>query len=337
MLRSAVKAVVFAGLFFGVVPVYAATLYMEPQELEVYPGDTRAVAVRLDTDDGECVNVISGVITYEANVVLADIARGNSIVPIWVEEPTIDSVNHQVTFAGGIPNGYCGRIDGDPRLTNVLFELMFQAPGFSVGAGSNDGLATVAFGPETAVYLNDGFGTQAPLSALGADLLVGKRPRPQPIDDWQQRVVADELPPQSFNITLSNDKSIYGGRYFITFNTTDKQSGLDHYELIEEPLDQFDLFAWGRADAPWITGKSPYLLKDQSLNSTIRVKAVDKAGNEYVAVLVPSEELRGYSERDFVSAGLFIAGGIIILVSLFALFYYRRTLKRLQAEEIKNE
>ena len=32
----------------------------------------------------------------------------------------INKENRTVTFAGGIPNGYCGRVNGDPKLTNII-------------------------------------------------------------------------------------------------------------------------------------------------------------------------------------------------------------------------
>jgi hypothetical protein len=301
----------------------AATLYMEPVETEIFSGDTISVKVRLDTDEGECVNVVDAVVTYDGNVVPVDIGRGDSIVPIWVEDPQIDKENRRITFAGGIPNGYCGRIAGDPRLTNILLEIIFQAPAFFVGIGARDDIADINFSRETSILLNDGFGTPASLQTFGSHVLVNKQPRDVPINDWTSRVDADNLPPQDFAITLAADSSIYNSRYFITFNTTDKQSGLDHYEIMEEPIDDFDLFKWGAANAPWKTGRSPYLLLDQTLNSTIRVKAVDKAGNEYVAVYVPAPEMRGVTDRDLARLGLLLSGVLVILITLSSIVYYR--------------
>lgn len=322
--------------FFGVMAfvcmthsVSAATLYMSPSETEIYPGDTLAVEVRLNTDENECVNVVDGVIEFDANIVPVDISRGNSIVPIWVEDPVIDLPNKRITFAGGIPNGYCGRIAGDPKLTNIVLEILFQAPAFAVGIGQRDDIADITFSAETGVYLNDGTGSLAPLQTFGSQLAVAKKASSTPRNEWTSRVDDDDQPPQVFSITLSTDPSIYNGKYFVTFNTTDKQSGIDHYEIIEEPIDDFDLFAWGAVDAPWTKVRSPYLLKDQSLNSTIRVKAVDKAGNEYIAVYVPEEELRGTTERDYARIGLFVAGLLIILVSIGSILFYRFTSRRL--------
>lgn len=315
----------------------AATLYMDPHETEIFPGDTISVEVRIDTDDGECINVIDGVINYDPQILPVDISRGESIVPIWVEEPQIDKNNSRITFAGGIPNGYCGRIDGDPRLTNMVFEILFQAPAFSVNVSNNDDKAEVNFGESTQVLLNDGTGAQAQLRVFGSEILVGDKPRNEPINEWNGRVEDDDIPPREFSITLSKDKSIYNGQYFISFNTTDKQSGLDHYEIMEEPLDKFQLFLWGAVGAPWETARSPYLLEDQSLNRTIRVKAVDKAGNEYIAVFVPPPEMRGATDRDYVRIGLFVAGALVLLVTFGSVLLYRWRLKNTEESEIEIE
>ena len=327
-MRLAVLVLVGFGVLLPAATASAALLYLDVSDTSIHPGDTLSVAVRLETTNDECVNVVDGVLELRGGLLPVDISRGQSIIPLWVEEPQIDQANGRVTFAGGIPNGYCGRIDGDPRLTNVLFELLVQAPGFSVGIGERDDTAGIDFAPETTVYLNDGAGTPAELTTFGADFVVNTRPRNEPINEWNPRVSEDDTPPQPFSIQLEADPSIYGGRYFITFNTTDKESGLDRYEVIEEPIDQLGLFNWGRVDTPWREVRSPYLLTDQSLNSTIRVRALDKAGNEYIAVLVPPEELRGTTERDAIRIGLIVAGSGIILITLLTALWYRWRLRQ---------
>lgn len=317
---------VFIVTFFVLLPQVseAATLYMDPREAEVFPGDTLAVALRLDTDEGECVNVVDAVIVYDPEIVAVDVSRGESIMPLWVEDPIVDSEQHTITFAGGIPNGYCGRIAGDPRLTNVLAELIFQVPGLSINIGNtNDGVASIEWSESTAVYRNADSGEQAPLAKFGTNLAVGTKPRGEVHDEWNPRVQNDNLPPREFTIALSADSSIFNGKYFVTFNTTDKESGLDHYEIIEEPLDALDLFGWGGVDAPWLAARSPYLLDDQTLNSVIRVKAIDKAGNEYIAVYLPPEETRQISQRTYLQISLAVVGSLVIFMTLGLVIRHR--------------
>jgi len=157
-------------------------------------------------------------------------------------------------------------------------------------------------------------------------MFVHPQPGEDVVDDWNTRIAADTTPPTEFSVTLGSDKSIYAGRYFIAFSTTDKQSGIDHYEVIEEPIDDFNLFLWGGIDAPWKKVRSPYLLKDQSLNSTIRVKAIDKAGNEYIATLIPDESIRGVNSRMIFSIVIGASGVVVLLVLVGALWFYRRKL-----------
>ncbi|MAZ30312.1 hypothetical protein CL655_03450 [bacterium] len=296
----------------------AAVLYLDPNTGTINPGDTIVMAVRVNPSPGECINVVDAVIEYDPNVQPVDISRGQSILPLWVEEPTIDRENNRITFAGGIPNGYCGRIEGDPRLTNEVLKIVFQVPGLRVGFGDQSPTSTIRFSDQTTVYLNDGRGSLADLITNTATLVVGDRPGQVVRNDWVELVQGDTRIPEEFSITLQRDTKVFDNKYYIIFNTTDKQTGIAYYEVIEEPFEEAGLFEWGAVDAPWKRVRSPYVLSDQSLNSTIRVKAVDKAGNEYIATLVPEEPLRGISMTTLLEY-IIIGVGALLLVLLGAL------------------
>jgi hypothetical protein len=308
----------------------AASLYIDPAFSVLNAGDARQYAVRLDVDEeaGECVNAVDGVIEYSENINPVDISIGDSIFSIWVEQPTIDTENRRITFAGGVPSGYCGRVQGDPRLTNTLVEIIMRAPGFSIGGGvSSVGTTTgtISFSPESTAYLNDGFGTQANLNTFGAEISLTNERGDGIVDTWREEVSSDTTPPEEFSISLEQNDTTFGGKYFIVFNTTDKQTGIDQYQVMEEPISAFWDFAWGRADAPWITARSPYELQDQSLNSTIRVRAIDKAGNVYVDTLLPSDDLRTTPPGTVLAIVLLIAVAITIFIAiLVGVFLWRR-------------
>lgn len=333
------------GLFFGVFSFFllaataeAASLYMDPGDASINRGDTISVSVRLDTDEGECVNVVDGVINYTENIVPVDTSRGSSIMSIWLEEPTIDKANRTITFAAGIPNGYCGRIIGDPMLTNRVVDLVFAAPGLQIGSTESGNVADITFATGTRVLLNDGFGTDAPLKLFDAKIEMSRTPGNQIDNEWSDRVNEDDVPPKEFSINLERTANAFSNKYFIVFNTTDKQSGIDYYEVMEEPLEEQKLFTWGRVDAPWVKAQSPYLLEDQSLNSTIRVRAYDKAGNDYVAVLVPDEAQRTMSNESKIM--LFIVVGVVglfLLAGLAFFFWSRRRKAALDDEEWEEE
>lgn len=319
----------FIGVLFGffvlATQAQAATLYMDPNTAQIERGDTIKVSVRLDAGQEECVNVVDGVITYSDQLKLVDVSRGQSIFSMWVEEPKIDDANKTVRFAGGIPNGYCGRIAGDPRLTNVVVDLIFQSPGFVIGA-SDSATATITFAKETQVLLNDGFGTPADAQFFGAQIELLKNKGNAVKDEWQQVIENDFIPPEEFSISLERTENAFNNRYFITFNTTDKQSGIDHYEVIEESVMESKLFNWGREDAPWLTTVSPYKLKDQTLNSVVRVRAIDKAGNEYVATLIPEESKRtmGTEVKILIAMIVTVLFAFLFSGAVYAFLRYRK-------------
>jgi hypothetical protein len=310
----------------------AATLYIDPGIATVYRGDAITTSIRIMPDQaaGECINAADVVVTYPEFIQPVDVSIGRSIFSVWVEDPKINKENRTITFAGGIPNGYCGRVQGDPGLTNVIADIVFRSPGLQIGAVDNDGVAVISFTDATNVYLNDGLGTKASLVTLPSTITMDKAAGSGIVDDWRENVRNDDLPPESFSITLEKDTLAFGGKYFIVFTTSDKQTGLSHYEVMEEPVEEFSSFAWGRTDAPWVRAVSPYVLEDQSLNSTIRVRAFDKAGNEYVATLIPDESLQTMS-RNELYLYVAIGGGSLLLISGIILFFvlWRRR-KKLQ-------
>ncbi len=187
-----------------------------------------------------------------------------------------------------------------------------------------DPTAVVTIEPNTLVYLNDGLGTKVSPKTSEASLFVHKKPGSILQDDWNSFVTLDKIPPEKFSISLEKNPSIFSNKYFITFNTTDKQTGIDHYEVIEEPLDSFNFFSWGDSNAPWVVARSPYLLKDQSLNSTIRVKAIDKAGNTYVATFIPEDKLGSIFSSSSLWSIFIVAVSLVVILLLTSFYYFRK-------------
>lgn len=303
--------------------VEAASLYIDPGINTISRGDALQLSVRLDTDEsiGECVNAVEGVLTFTGPIVPVDVSTGDSIFSIWVEPPTLSADRTQITFAGGIPNGYCGRVDGDPRLTNNVFNVIVRADSMPALDGL-EASASVSFTSQTVAYLNDGLGTVAELEVFPSNITVLPQVGEFIADPWSEAIAEDTIAPQAFSIQLSKDSLAYTGRYIVSFNTTDKQTGIDRYEVMEEPFGQFDAFSWGRADAPWIETRSPHVLQDQTLNSIIRVRAVDKAGNVYVATYVPDESLRTLSFEDFLT--YLLLGMLVLMLALGSWVFGRR-------------
>jgi hypothetical protein len=330
IMRYLFLAILFS---IGAQSVDAATLYMDPNTVTLNRGDAAKVSVRLDTDEaaGECINAVDAVISYSESIIPVDISVGKSIFPMWVETPVINKENRTISFAGGIPNGYCGRVQGDPNLTNTIVEIFFRAPGMQVGGGEARGAATVQFADETTAYLNDGAGTPAALQKLGANFTLGDNVGSEILDPWSGDVQSDDIPPEEFSASVEQ----IDNKWFLVFNTTDKQTGISHYEVIEETYKQSQLFDFGAATAPWIETRSPYLLKDQSRNSVIRVKAIDKAGNEYVATVAVDESARRFSITPdvIILTGIGTLGVFILLGVTYWLFRRKRMQKSMAESE----
>lgn len=337
MRRFLVTSFFLVALFnIGNVTANAALLYFDPSSADIFRGDSITLALRLDTDEGECINTIDATIHYDESIRAVDISRGDSILNIWVEDPVIDEVAHTVKFAGGIPGGYCGRIPGDPSLTNVILKLVFRSPGFNIGGGDGQP-AHVWVDENVQILLHDGYGTNANTRLQDSYINLLSTPGTSVSDTWRSAVGSDTELPSDFSITLTKDDTAFSGQYFVVFNSADKQSGIDHYEVMEEPFSEFFTFAWGRADAPWVIAESPYVLEDQTLNSTIRIKAIDKAGNERIATLVPDSALRRMSQDALITT--LVAVGVITLLGLLVTYGLWKRRKRLldSSNEIDNE
>lgn len=248
----------------------AAVLYVEPAQGNYYPGDTFIADLRIDSEN-ECVNIVGVDLSFSQNVLEAlDFSSGDSILTLWISSPAIKQEAGTLSFTAGIPGGYCGRLLGDPGESNLLGRVIFKVKSGLIKSET----ARIKFLSSSQVLLNDGVGTPAVLSLKGAVLSVLPGVSETPKKEWQAELDKDKIPPEFFKIELNQSPSIFEGKYFITFSATDKQTGIDYYEVKE-----------GRGD--WQKAASPYLLENQGLRSIIKVRAVDKAGNERIAQYGP--------------------------------------------------
>ncbi len=275
-------------LFFVPYMAQAAVLSLDPSTSTHGPGETFIVAVRLGNAE-DCVNAASVVLTYPIDTLRAvDFSRGDSIISLWVSEPQIDTQKGTVTFAGGIPGGYCGRITGDAGMSNVLGEVVFTVVSASTPK------TTITISPASKVYLNDGRGTAASLtvqdSVVTLTTQAGTSSNP-----WLTQVKGDTTPPQPFTVDVESTNGVFGGRYYVVFSTGDKESGMDHFEILGQ-------YGWKRI-------QSPYVLPNQSLFGVgdVQVRAIDKAGNIRLGTFVASSTpQRQYSAADFMPFSILV-------------------------------
>jgi len=267
---------------------HAAQIYLDPATGKYPPGVTFAVNVRLN-NQGQCINAAEVDLAYPVNLLKAvGVSDGNSILTLWVKEPTIYSSFGLISFVGGLPGGYCGRVSGDPSLSNQLATIYFEFPTSTAGVATSTlfQAAHLSFLSSTQAVLNDGLGTIAPLQTASATYT------PQPlkgsyisVNAMQEAIENDTNPPEPFTVGVYHDPSLFNGQWFAVFSTTDKETGIDHYEVAEIPPSQLST---PQNEWPWIRAVSPYLIKNQGLNDVVAVRAIDLAGNTRVEQYAPT-------------------------------------------------
>ncbi len=266
---------------------WAASLYGVGPENSVGSGDTFIVRVFVDTE-GKSLNVVEGSIGISGASV-SEISLGGSVMSLWPVSPEVK--NSSIVFTGGAVGGF--------NQTNALLfsiALTAQTPG------------EVEVKPQgVTAYENDGKGT-ALKPVLKTTIIKVKTAASGSTknNEWQALVSEDKTPPADFTITLGQDSTVYQGKKFLSFETTDAGSGVDFYEVIE-------------GNDPGVRSTSPYILKDQTGRSKVTVRAYDKAGNIKTAVWTPS-----------VSGNFkIILIGIIILIfsAILYIVYIRRRRK----------
>jgi hypothetical protein len=281
-IKTKVKILILYSFLFSLslglpLEVEGVVLYLEPSKGEYHSGDVFIVEARINTEK-ECINIVEVNISFPPDILeIVDFSQGNSILTLWIKPPKINQELGLVSFSGGIPAGYCGKITGDPQPSNLLGKLIFQTKEFNRGQSSVE----LEFLESSKVLLNDGLGTPAKLTIKGATFTIFPEKLKFPKNEWQRELEKDIIPPEPFEIEIHQNPTIFEGRYFITFFTTDKQTGIDHYEISETSDEKTE---------NWKKGESPYLLKDQNLKSIIKVKAVDKAGNERIVEYFPQQK-----------------------------------------------
>ena len=276
-------------LIFGAVllphSVFASIVYIDTNHSEFFVGDTILFSVRVNSENKD-INTVEGevLLNNATNTVsLTGINTGGSQFSLWPTKPIPSENNTNISFVGGSPGGF---ISKDAIVFNIVLKL--QEIGEITLSPNNIG-----------VYLNDGKGTKDAVSVKNLIInVLPKKSDAQSTDDWNTVLSNDKKAPESFEITMGKDPSIFDNRYFISFFTTDAESGVAYYEVKEGERD-------------FARTESPYLLQDQSLQNSIKIKAIDKAGNERLATLQPLRKQTNYQNLLFWS---------IIIIALVFLY-----------------
>ena len=119
--------------------------------------------------------------------------------------------------------------------------------------------------------------------------------------------LTDNEPPEIFQPQIVEDNLIYGGRPVLVFQTQDKGSGIDHYEV--------RIGAGG-----FIRAESPYPLDKKAIGSVVYVRAIDRAGNERTVNVRPETR---EAEQSVSPILLGVFAGVVI-VSVVSLYRWRK-------------
>ena len=258
----------------------AAYIYPVNDSSDLGIGSVFEIKIMLDTEDRD-VNAIEGVLDLPLDLIrVKKINTSNSVISFWLEEPSLSSGN--IKFSGIIPGGYQGE--------GVLFSALVEA--------NKEGSGGVSLG-QARVLLNDGLGTETETSISGINFRVlGKADKSSQVDF---DIEIDIYPPEGFTPIISSSPLVFDGQYFVVFNAQDKISGIDYYEVSEN-------------GGEFVRAESPHVLENQSMDTEVKVKAVDKNGNSRVEVV---------NERKNTNYAMYLTLVILILV----VFLFGRRLK----------
>lgn len=301
MFQYSIKKTTLIFLFsciFGM-PVVAngAEILFASKTHSVASGEDFLLNVFLNSEN-ESVNATDGKIVFPGNLLeVKEIRDGNSIINFWIERPK--SSQSSISFSGVTPGGFSGQKD-------VLFSVVFRAKKEGKGLVSAEGIR---------VLRNDGEGTEASLKTSPFSFSVSQAPKSPLAEVPDTGMIQDTEPPEDFKPTVVSDTNFFGGKQVLIFSTEDKGSGIDHYEVREGKVGWFSV------------AESPYLLKHQWLDREVFVKAVDKTGNERIAILLP--ETPTPPAESYAVWGV---GGVLLLI--FILFF-KKIYKRFSSRKKK--
>lgn len=261
------KTLILFSIFYVLVSpaASAAELYFGAHSKDIGLGQSFEIGVFVNTER-EVVNAVEGKIIFpEENIIVQEIRDGGTIMNLWLEKPHLQNAG-AITFSGIVPGGYAG---GRGYLLSIIFKAEKEGPIVIKTEGEK-------------ILLNDGEGTAAPLNRAPLSLNVVREPT-----GGGFLPAYDSDPPESFTPAVSRNSNLFDNQYFLVFATQDKGSGINQYEVQETKGKK-------PKERKWVVSESPYLLKDQKLQSYIFVKAVDKAGNVRIEMLKPQHPLPWY-------------------------------------------
>ncbi|MEK7185458.1 MAG: hypothetical protein AAB726_02445 [Patescibacteria group bacterium] len=233
--------------------VFASSVYIDTSHSDFFVGDTIVFSILVDSENKNINAVEGGVLlnNLTESASLVDINTSGSALSLWPGKPLPSDSNASISFAGGSPSGLNSK-------NAIIFNIVLKL--------KKEGQITLT--PDNlSVYLNDGKGTKD--STTVENLVVNVLPsksNSQTIDDLGDLISNDKTPPEPFEIYLGQEGSVFDGKKFLSFSTTDSQSGINYYEVIEGGLSP-------------VRSSGTYVLQEQNKSVKVTIVAYDSAGN----------------------------------------------------------
>lgn len=260
---------------------------VDPATLRV--GETATVAVTLRTE-GEIINAVEGSVSLPETLIVRAVRFTGSVVPLWLEEP------HEVgagtfSFAAVLPGGY-QNAGAEESIQGNLFTLIVEATG--------EGQGHVALSNARA-YLNNGEGTQAPLTREAGAITISGR------GGTSQDLPVDGVPPEALTVDVVDGDTLGVPGRALVFFAQDKDSSIEGYEVARSffPLPAFLLM--------FAPAESPVTLSVLDTFRLVTVRASDASGNTRVTTVAPGGVL-GYLPTLV----------LVILISALLIIYRKR-------------
>lgn len=259
----------------------AAFLYVADIEGGFLLGKETIVRLMLDTE-GKEINAIEANIKVDNNLTVLGVDTGGSVFSMWPEKPTVSSSNI-INFVGGVQGGVYG---SDLRVINIkLVPQNLGVYNFNIN--------------NLSLYLAGGNGNKINGDTKTLSLKVKEG------EAGGYDLLQDKDKPTNLIIELGKDDKLFDGKYFITFYAIDSGSGIKNYE-IKEGRSKFTDY-----------NSNTYVLKDQTLNTNITVRAIDNAGNKITQELKLSDSFWG---GNIFWAGLTVLLLFILSILVFLIF-----------------
>jgi len=276
--------ILFIFTFFFGQSALAASLELNVEKNILQQDQVFVLTISLNTE-GQSINTLEGDLKYDANFIKTEnINIGGSFINFWVEKPDIKTPG--IIHFSGITPGGISTINGG------VFKVMFR----TLKTGNTSLLLN-----NVNLFLNDGQGSAIPAKIKNENIIINQGASDNSSANF---VFNDKIPPEKFNIIRAKDPTIFDNKWFIVFSTVDKGSGVDHYQVCE-------------GERECIIAESPYLLKNQSLDSEIIVKAEDRNGNTRIIVIPPQKTHAWYKNYSIFAIVILVVTLIYFIWKIF--------------------